>query len=205
LFQSSISNDSRVLNLFHYTLTQTSLAYYLVRLIAPPALEVLVGVRWSAPRRLAWLTVPASPVLVVLIAVTGVADRISSYSEEREDVLRVESASTARIHLSSDHGTWLAGVGRVERRILEGVADELIARNAVVDLRHKVLAGTVFEHVLTARITTCLGTVGVLSQGSGVELWLTGEDCGGRSYCCDGEERQEAHDGLVLCRDWVEL
>jgi hypothetical protein len=166
---------------------------------------MLVGVRGSAPRRLTRFTLPSSPVLVVLIAVTGIADRISSYSRQERGLLRVEGASTAGINLGGDHGTWLAGVGGVERRILEGVADELIARNAVVDLRHKVLAGTVFEHVLTARITTCLGTVGVLSQGSGVELWLTGEDCGGCSYCCDGDERQEAHNGLVLCRDWVEL
>jgi hypothetical protein len=54
----------------------------------------------------------------------------------------------------------------MEWLILEGVADELVAWYAFVDLRYEVLTRAVFEHVLATRVTCCLWAAGGLGCGS---------------------------------------
>lgn len=68
--------------------------------------------------------------------------------------LRVEGAGTSGVDLGTDHVTRLTGVRRVEGGVGEGLADEIIARDAFVNLRLEILAGTVLEHILTASVSS---------------------------------------------------
>jgi hypothetical protein len=114
-----------------------------------------------------------------------------------QDYLRVEGAAATGVDLGGDHGAVLAGVGGVERRVLEGVTRELSGGDAVVDLGHEVLAGTVLEHILTARVACGFGTVLGDGGDGGVDHWLAWEDCGGCHAGGDDDNREEAHFGQV--------
>jgi hypothetical protein len=108
--------------------------------------------------------------------------------------LRVEEAGTTRIDLGSDHVAGLTRVGGVEGRVLEGLTDELVVGNALVDLGLEVLAGAVLEHVLATCVAGCFGAVG--GVGPCEEVVVDAGHChgtGGRSGedDCGGSQGQE--------------
>jgi hypothetical protein len=112
--------------------------------------------------------------------------------------LRVEEAGTTGIDLGSDHMAGLARVGGVEGRVLEGLADELVVGNALVDLGLEVLAGAVLEHVLATCVAGCLGAVGGVGPREDVVVdvghchgaggWSGEDDCGNGHGQEGGEE-----------------
>jgi hypothetical protein len=128
------------------------------------------------------------------------------------DELPVEEAGTARIDLGGDHVAGLARVGGVDERVLEGLADELVVGNALVDLGLEVLTSAVLEHVLATCVTRCLGAVGGLEASEEVVVDVghchgiggrSGEDdCGGSQGQEGGEEPHrdgERHNGVIEC------
>jgi hypothetical protein len=128
------------------------------------------------------------------VAITSGPTKVSGNDHsDLRDFLRVQGAATTGIDLGGNHGAILAGVGGVERRVLERVAHELFGGDAIVDLRHEVLASTVIEHVLAARVARGLGTVVDGGGGGGVDCWLAWEDCGSCHTGGDHDDREEAH------------
>jgi len=105
--------------------------------------------------------------------------------------LRVEGAGAARIDLGADHMVWRIRMVRIKLLVLEGVARETIAGDALVDLGDEVLTSAVTEHVLAASVARGLGAVWRLgSNGGNVGGWCR-EDNGGGSD--GGDELEEQH------------